>query len=109
MSSRTRRVALAASFLLLATMLPVVSAAGPAGPPVSAALCDARPNDTFKKLLECVTLEGVREHEAALQAIADENDGTRVSGSPGYDESVDYAVEVLEARGYNVTRQLFDF
>ena len=41
-------------------------------------------------LLECVTLEGVREHQAAFQEIADDNNGTRVSGSPGYDESVDY-------------------
>ena len=72
------------------------SAAGPAS-------CDARSNNTIEKLLECVTLEGVREHQAALQEIADENDGTRVSGSAGYDESVDYAVDVLEAAGYNVT------
>ena len=45
--------------------------------------CDARVNDNLKKLLECVTLEGVREHQAALQAIADANNGTRVSGLAG--------------------------
>ena len=79
MSSRTRRAALAACLVLLATILPMGVSAGPAGPPVSPALCDARPNDTFKKLLECVTLDGVREHQAALQEIADGNGGTRVS------------------------------
>jgi hypothetical protein len=52
--------------------------------------CDTRVNNTFDKLLECA-LEGVREHQAALQAIADANGSTRVSGSPGYDLSVDYA------------------
>ncbi|HSK51408.1 MAG TPA: M28 family metallopeptidase [Clostridia bacterium] len=109
MGSRTRRGALAASFVLLATLAPAPAAAGPAGPPVSPALCDARPNDTHKKLAECVTLEGVREHQAALQDIADANGGTRVSGSPGYDESVDYAAEVLTAAGYNVTVQPFEF
>jgi aminopeptidase Y len=66
-------------------------------------------NNTYAKLLECVTLEGARAHQAALQTIADANGGTRVSGSPGYDESVDYAVGVFEAAGYDVTVQEFQF
>lgn len=109
MGSRTRRAALAASLVLLATILPAGVSAGPGSPPVSPALCDARPNDNFKKLLECVTVEGVREHQAALQEIANDNGGTRVSGTAGYDESVDYAVDVLDARGYDVTVQEFGF
>ena len=44
-----------------------------------------RVNNTFNKLLECVTLDGVRSHQAALQAIADANGGTRAAGTPGYD------------------------
>jgi aminopeptidase Y len=71
--------------------------------------CDNRVNNTFNKLLECVTLEGVREHQAALQAIADANNGIRTSGTPGYDQSVDYAVSVFSAAGYNVTVQPFQF
>jgi aminopeptidase S len=43
------------------------------------------------------------EHVAALQRIADENGGNRVSPSPGYDASVDYVVGVLRAAGYDVT------
>jgi Zn-dependent M28 family amino/carboxypeptidase len=71
--------------------------------------CDSRVNNTHAKLLECVTLEGVREHQAALQAIADANNGTRVSGSPGYDASVAYVKQRMEAAGYAVTVQPFDF
>jgi aminopeptidase Y len=71
--------------------------------------CDTRVNNTFNKLLECVTLEGVREHQAAFQAIADANNGIRTSGTPGYDQSVDYVVERMEAAGYNVTVQDFQF
>ena len=56
-----------------------------------------------------MTLEGVREHQAALQEIADANNGTRVSGTGGYDESVDYAVEVLEAPATASRVQTFDF
>jgi aminopeptidase Y len=82
--------------------------------PVAAAppppeVCDVRVNDNQKKLLECVTIEGVREHQAALQAIADANNGIRTSGTPGYDASVAYAVAIFGAAGYNVTVQPFDF
>ena len=36
-----------------------------------AAACGSRVNNTHAKLLECVAIEGVREHQAAVQAIAD--------------------------------------
>jgi Zn-dependent M28 family amino/carboxypeptidase len=71
--------------------------------------CDNRVNNTQAKLLECVTLEGVREHQAELQAIADANNGIRTSGTPGYDASKDYVVETMTAAGYNVTVQTFTF
>jgi len=71
--------------------------------------CDSRNNNKPKKLLECVTLEGTREHQAALQAIADANNGIRTSGTPGYDESVFYVRDRLEAAKYKVKVQPFDF
>jgi len=71
--------------------------------------CDTRVNNTFDKLLECVTVDGVREHQAALQTIADANNGIRTSGTSGYNQSVDYVVERMEAAGYNVTVQDFQF
>lgn len=77
--------------------------------PVEAGFCDTRVNNNFKKLLECVTLDGVREHQAAFQQIADDNNGTRVAGSPGYDASADYAEQVFRDAGYNVTSQEFTF
>ena len=52
--------------------------------------------------VETVTADGVVDHLEALQAIADEHDGTRVSGSPGYDASVRYVADVLRATGYEV-------
>ena len=42
--------------------------------------CDICVNNTHAKLLECVTLAGVREHQAAFQAIADANGGTACCG-----------------------------
>jgi Zn-dependent M28 family amino/carboxypeptidase len=71
--------------------------------------CDSRTNDTFEKLMECVTLSGVREHQAALQDIADDNGGIRAAGTSGYDASVAYVAQQMTAAGYNVTIDEFPF
>ncbi len=92
--------------VIVATLAVLVTV--PTSLPTNAANCDGS-NNTVQKLLECVTVEGVREHQAAFQAIADANGGTRVSGSPGYDASVDYVVNKLRATGYKITIQDFEF
>ncbi|MBK8050894.1 MAG: M28 family peptidase [Anaerolineales bacterium] len=71
--------------------------------------CENRVNNTHAKLLECVTLAGVREHQAAFQSVANANNGIRTSGTPGYDQSADYVEQRLRAAGYIVTRQSFQF
>ncbi len=71
--------------------------------------CDNRVNNTHNKLLECVTVDGVRGHQAAFQAIADANGGTRAAGAPGYDASVAYVKDTLEAAGYEVELNGFPF
>ena len=53
-----------------------------------------------ERLTDAVTVDGLRAHLAALQRIADENEGTRASGTAGYDASVDYVVEQLREAGY---------
>lgn len=73
------------------------------------AACANRVNNTFDKLLECVTVDGVREHQAALQAIADANGGTRAAGTSGYDASVAYVRQKLTAAGFQVTVNTFPF
>ena len=71
--------------------------------------CANRTNNTYDKLLECVRVEGVREHQAALQRIADANGGHRFSGFAGYNASVDYVVRTLRAAGYAPVVQAFDY
>jgi Zn-dependent M28 family amino/carboxypeptidase len=78
-----------------------------AGPALGAA--DEATNNTSKKLRAAVSAEGMTEHLQALQDIADANNGTRVSGSQGYDDSADYAASVLQAAGLDVTVQEFQF
>jgi Peptidase family M28/PA domain len=107
MSIRVVQVAVLA--LLAALLLPVPAAlAAPADP------CERQTNNTYRKLLECVTLEGVREHQAALQEIANENDdpfypGTRAAGTEGYDNSVEYVAGLLKDAGYDVTLDPVEF
>lgn len=71
--------------------------------------CDNRTNNTYEKLLECVSVDGVMEHQRALQAIADANGGNRSAGSSGYTASVDYVVDTLEAAGWDVELDEFDY
>jgi hypothetical protein len=60
-------------------------------------------------LRDAVTLEGVRAHQAAFQAHADANGGTREASTPGYFASVDYVANAMGAAGYQVTVQEFQF
>jgi Zn-dependent M28 family amino/carboxypeptidase len=93
------------AFLLLVLVVPFQ--AGTAG--AEASICATRANNTPRKIMDCVTLEGVREHQAALQAIADANNGNRFAGLPGHDASVEYVVDTLTAAGYSPTVQEFDY
>jgi Zn-dependent M28 family amino/carboxypeptidase len=96
--------------LALAALLPAGGAlAEPSQSVPPQADCDGRANNTYPKILECVRLSEVREHQAALQAIADANGGNRFSGFAGYDESVEYVVDVLETAGYDTEVQDFDY
>ena len=79
-----------------------------AAPPVGAD--DISESKGFRKAM---TLSGVREHQAALAAIAEANlfDGvpSRSSGTPGYAASRDYVIDRLEAAGYDAIALPFEF
>lgn len=104
LSRRAKAVAIATTTIAALALVPAGAAF--AAPQAG---CEARTNNTYEKLLGCVTVEGVLEHEQALQAIADANGDTRAAGTTGYTESVDYVVETLEAAGWNVELDEFPF
>jgi len=60
-------------------------------------------------LRQAVTAKGVMEHEARLQQIADNHDGTRASGTSGYNASARYVRRVLSDAGYTVRTQSFEY
>ncbi len=71
------RLVFGAALLLCLGVVAVPTIAGAASPS-----CDKRVNNTIDKLVECVTIDGVREHQAAFQDIADANDGTELPAHP---------------------------
>ncbi len=110
---RWRRSAVPAAVGLLglvaATLVPATMASA-----ASKNACENRNNNTYEKLLECMTVDGVLAHLAEFQKIADNNDdpfypGTRAAGTEGYADSVAYVAGLLEDAGYEVTLDEFEF
>ena len=62
-----------------------------------------------KKIVKAVTAKGITKHLAALQKIADANDGNRSAGSAGHVKSAEYVERVLKHAGYTTERQPFSY
>ena len=104
---RSSRLALTA----LAAVLIAAPAADAAGGKKEGTPSDPQAKHFVKK----ISVDRMTAHQAELQAIADANDGTRTTvneldtiGS-GYQASVDYVVETLEAAGYDAQIDMFNF
>lgn len=104
--ARRRAVTLTAAGATALALAIAPAAAATAAPGVA---CETRNNNTVVKLLECVTADGAMKHLEALQSIADANGGNRAVDTAGYEASVDYVVETLEAAGWEVSLDDFDY
>lgn len=62
-----------------------------------------------RRVLASFKARGMTEHLAALQSAADGNEGNRVSGTSGYEDSARYIEEQLRAAGYSPVRQTFTY
>lgn len=58
---------------------------------------------------DSISGSAVNRHLIALQRIADQNEGNRASGTPGYQASVDYIAGKLRAAGFNVDTPEFSY
>ncbi|HEY3484949.1 MAG TPA: M20/M25/M40 family metallo-hydrolase [Ilumatobacteraceae bacterium] len=102
-SARRRLAGLVVGAAFAALLVPATAHAVPA-----TTGCERRNNNEYAKLLECVTLDGVRAHQEELQDIANANadefyPGSRRAGTAGYDNSANYVASVLEAAGWQVS------
>ena len=60
-------------------------------------------------LRKALTVEGVREHQAAFQTHTDLNGGNRTGGSPGFEASAVYVKARAAAAGLQTADHFFDF
>jgi Zn-dependent M28 family amino/carboxypeptidase len=93
-------------------LLAVVAMVAQAAAPASAGGHGHGPGNPVKEsreLRRAVSVSGIRQHQRALQRIADRNGGTRAANTPGYDESVDYVVRKARAAGYRVSLDEFTY
>ena len=59
-------------------------------------------------LRERVSTDAMMAHLSKLQEIADNNDGNRASGTPGYAASVTYVADALRSKGFEVQLPEFE-
>jgi len=97
---RGHRVARRASLVVLVGSVTLAAGATPVS---------ADPINESRGFRNAVTVEGIREHQLALQQIADANGGNRAAGTTGYKASVDYIVEKATAAGYDVSLDEFTY
>jgi len=89
-----------------ATLLACLVAVAVAIPSTAAVAID---DVNTSRLERAVTVNGILQHERVLQRIANNNGGTRASGTPGYDASAAYVAKKLTDAGYEVSTQEFEF
>jgi PA domain len=76
---------------------------------VAASNASTFPLPESQGLRKAVTVAGIRDHQSALQAIANNNNGIRTSGTAGFDASAQYVYDKLLAAGYSPSFQEFSF
>lgn len=100
---------------LLAAVGIVAALGGCGGKPAKEATSPpASPGPSAAAIEYAATLRGrikgdaMMAHLRKLQEIADANDGNRALGTPGYDASVDYLVNALRDKGFDVQTPEFE-
>lgn len=67
------------------------------------------PSEYSALLRDGLTTNAVMKHLQALQDIADDNDGNRAAGQPGFKKSASYVAKTLKGYGWDVQRESFNF
>ncbi len=62
-----------------------------------------------EEIVNDVKVKNVISHLREFQRLADANGDTRAAGSPGYEQSAEYVHDKLDAAGYDVSYQSFEF
>lgn len=77
-------------------------------PPTTQAGVSPAAVDFARGLARRTSADAIYQHLVRLQRIADDNDGNRALGTPGYDASVDYVANTLRDKGFDVETPEFE-
>ncbi|KAA0102026.1 amidohydrolase [Mycolicibacterium sp. P1-18] len=105
MRRRSRTVGAALTAAVLAAGVAGCDKEGAAPAPTSSASSSP---DFAVTLKDRVTTDAMMGHLKKLQEIADAHGGNRALGTPGYDASVDYVVQTLRDKGFDVKTDDFE-
>ena len=94
--------------LRAAALAAVLAASALSSPPAGAA-AGLAPEQLSAQLQDAVAVQQVLRHLDTFEDIAQDNDGNRASGTPGYDASATYVYDRLASAGYDVEYQHFEF
>lgn len=110
-----RHTPLSRTVALLATAVVVLAGCGGDQRPEPTRQPPTAPTGTSAAATEFATAlarrtsgDAMYAHLAKLQEIADNNDGNRALGTPGYDASVDYVANALRGNGFDVQTPEFE-
>jgi Zn-dependent M28 family amino/carboxypeptidase len=95
------------ALLAAATGLGLTAVPASAGPAALPAIPDGPA--LARQLVKKVDVANTNRHLIALQRLADRNGRNRAAGTAGHEASAEYVATKLEAAGYTVERQEFDF
>jgi Zn-dependent M28 family amino/carboxypeptidase len=104
MQCRSRSLA---ALLSVAALTVGISGCGKDAEPVSPSEPGVAATEYAEKIGQSISTDAMMAHLTRLQEIADQHDGNRAMGTPGYQASVDYVVDLLRDKGFDP--QVSDF
>ncbi|MBI5735299.1 MAG: amidohydrolase, partial [Mycolicibacterium neoaurum] len=66
------------------------------------------PAEYAEKIAQSLHIDAMMGHLTRLQEIADQHGGNRAMGTPGYQASVDYVVNLLRDKGFDAKTEEFE-
>ncbi|MEH3131774.1 MAG: M28 family metallopeptidase [Mycolicibacterium neoaurum] len=92
----------------LLALTALVAGCGSPGAPESSPTADADAAGYADEISKRVQTDAMMAHLTRLQEIADQHDGNRALGTPGYQASLDYVVNALRDKGFEVQTPEFE-
>ncbi|MGU3651912.1 M28 family metallopeptidase [Mycolicibacterium sp. A43C] len=92
----------------LLALAALVAGCGSPGAPESSPTADADAAGYADEISKRVQTDAMMAHLTRLQEIADQHDGNRALGTPGYQASLDYVVNALRDKGFEVQTPEFE-